>query len=188
VQRQVSITVVQTEAGELFTFGIGGDGKLGHGGTQNECEPRLVEALVGKKVIGLSVGFGHTAVWTEEGELVTFGEGSWGKLGHGGTGDEGVPRLVEALVGKKVVGASADCDHTVLWTEAGEFYWDAHPSSVHTAVCPKPTDTPDRVRWRYGLLQTRGALTAKINKSTPHLPPLSLYLPFINYRRVWPRS
>ena len=37
------------------------------------------------------------AVWTEEGELFTFGNGNYGVLGHGGTQNEYVPRLVEAL-------------------------------------------------------------------------------------------
>ena len=31
-----------------------------------------------------------------------------------------VPRLVEALAGKKVIGASAGYDHTVVWTEEKE--------------------------------------------------------------------
>jgi len=38
----------------------------------------------------------HTAVWTEEGELVTLGCGLYGMLGHGGKENELVPRLVEA--------------------------------------------------------------------------------------------
>jgi len=37
-------------------------------------------------------------VWTETGELFTFGYGDWGRLGHGGEERELVPRLVEALV------------------------------------------------------------------------------------------
>jgi hypothetical protein len=37
--------------------------------------PRLVEALAGKKVVGAAAGFEHTAVWTEAGELFTFGYG-----------------------------------------------------------------------------------------------------------------
>jgi len=48
------------------------------------------------------------------------GDGYWGKLGHGhgGTARELVPRLVESLVGKTVVGAAA------VWTEAGELFTD----------------------------------------------------------------
>ena len=65
------------------------------------------EALAGKKVIGLAAGHLHTAVWTEAGELFTFGDGDHGQLGHGGTQHELVPRLVGALAGKKVIGPSA---------------------------------------------------------------------------------
>jgi len=50
----------------------------------------------GKNVIGASAGDTHTAVWTEIGELFTFGRGDRGQMGHGGDG-ESVPRLVEVL-------------------------------------------------------------------------------------------
>ena len=86
-----------TEEGELFTFGEGGFGRLGHGGQQNKFVPRLVGALAGKKVIGASAGTYHTVVWTEEREIFTFGHGGSGQLGHGGEQNEFVPRLVEAL-------------------------------------------------------------------------------------------
>jgi len=115
-------TAVWTGAGELFTFGLGGDGKLGHGGQQNEPVPRLVETLAGKKVIGAVAGTGHTAVWTEAGELFTFGGGDDGELGHGEAQTENVPKLVEALAGEKVVGAAAGHLHTVVWTDAGELF------------------------------------------------------------------
>jgi len=115
-------TAVWTETGELFTFGNGGNGRLGHAGEQNEPVPRLVEALVGKKVVGAATGDNHTVVWTEGGELFTFGYGDFGRLGHGGTQGELVPRLLEALAGKKVVGAVAGLYHTAAWTDAGELF------------------------------------------------------------------
>jgi RCC1 and BTB domain-containing protein len=114
--------VVWTEGGELLTFGHGGCGKLGHGAHGNERVPRLVEALAGKKVVGASAGEQHAVVWTEGGEVYSFGDGHGGKLGHGAHGNERVPRLVEGLAGKKVVGASAGATYTVVWTEGGEVY------------------------------------------------------------------
>jgi len=36
--------------------------------------PRLVEALAGKKVVGAAAGGGHTALWTEDGKVFTFGD------------------------------------------------------------------------------------------------------------------
>ena len=58
-------------------------------------------------VVGAAAGAHHTAVWTDTGELLTFGDGEYGRLCHGGEETELVPRLVEALAGKKVVGATA---------------------------------------------------------------------------------
>ena len=72
---------------------------------------KLIQALAGK-VIGTAAGGIHTVVWTDAGELLTFG---CGQLGHGGTPTESVPRLIEALAGKKVVDAAAGTciEHTV---------------------------------------------------------------------------
>ena len=89
--RQANFTLAWKEEGELFTFGLGEAGQLGHGEGGIEFEPRLVEALVGKKVIGASAGGQHTAAWTEAGEPFTFGKGTWGM---GWCPDQ--PRLVEA--------------------------------------------------------------------------------------------
>jgi len=97
--------------------------QLGHGGEGTEIAlvPRLVEALAGKNVVGAAAGVKHTAVWTE-GELFTFGNGGYGRLGHGGTQIELVPRLVEALAGKMVIGAAAGDYQTAAWTDAGELF------------------------------------------------------------------
>jgi len=46
--------------------------------------------------------------------LFTFGCGGSGKLGHGGQQDELVPRLIEALAGKTVIGASSGRGDTVV--------------------------------------------------------------------------
>jgi len=78
--------------------------------------PKLVEVLVGERVIGAATDLFHTAVWTAAGELHS------GKLGHGGSGDEHVLRLVKALAGKTVIGAAAGNYHTAVWTESGELF------------------------------------------------------------------
>ena len=46
-----------------------------------------------------------------------------GRLGHGGNDNELVPRLIEGvMVGKSVVGVSAEEYHTVVWTDEGKSY------------------------------------------------------------------
>jgi alpha-tubulin suppressor-like RCC1 family protein len=75
--------VVLTEAGEVFTFGDGGDLQLGlsddgdHG-----FVPAAVTALAGMQVEEVAAGHAHTIVRLASGELRSFGSNSWGQLGH----------------------------------------------------------------------------------------------------------
>ena len=55
-------TAVVTSEGEVFTFGAGGDGQLGHGRQLGEYWPRRVDALVGKQVVRVAAGGNHTVV------------------------------------------------------------------------------------------------------------------------------
>jgi len=77
-------TAVRTEAGELFTFGGGEFGRLGHGGTEHELVPRLVVALAGKKVVGVAAGSGQWYGPRQETSLPLGREtvGSWATEGH----------------------------------------------------------------------------------------------------------
>ena len=115
-------TVVWTEGGEVYAFGQGDDGRLGHGDEETELVPMAVEALSGQKVVGAAAGGTHKLMWTDAGKVYTFGSGHHGQLGHGGLEDEDVPRVLEALAGQPVVGTSAGCSHTVVWIEGGEVY------------------------------------------------------------------
>ena len=89
--------------GDVFSFGEGDDGKLGHD-NKNSCDrPRVIEALRGKDICDISCGGAHSAAITSTGELYTWGKGRYGRLGHGDSDDQLKPRLVEALLGYRVV-------------------------------------------------------------------------------------
>lgn len=57
-------TVLLTSFGTVLTFGAGTKGELGHGSTDCETQPRLVEALLGLKIKCISTGGWHTAALT----------------------------------------------------------------------------------------------------------------------------
>jgi len=52
-----------TDAGELFTWGDGRFGKLGHGDDNHKFVPTLVEGLRGQRVVGVAGGLCHTLAW-----------------------------------------------------------------------------------------------------------------------------
>ena len=76
-------------------------------------EPRQIPLPADGEPCGVSAGALHTAVLTERGEVLTFGWGAAGALGHGGFGYELEPRAVEALRSIRATSISAGARHTV---------------------------------------------------------------------------
>uniref|UniRef100_A0A8P4KDC3 X-linked retinitis pigmentosa GTPase regulator n=1 Tax=Dicentrarchus labrax TaxID=13489 RepID=A0A8P4KDC3_DICLA len=69
---------------DVFTFGLGQFGQLGHGTFIFESRlPRPVEHFRKGRVCQVTCGENHTAVVTDCGLLYTFGDGRHGKLGLG---------------------------------------------------------------------------------------------------------
>ena len=83
--------------GDIFTFGSGEYGRLGHGDVANQLTPRKVEHGLGR-VVDAAAGACHTMAMTVDGRLLTFGYDGSGQLGHGAMGGNQLsPRVVESL-------------------------------------------------------------------------------------------
>jgi hypothetical protein len=86
---------VGKDTGDLYTCGFGGSvvagiGALGHGNGESYLTPRLVESLVedGCSVRDVVLGESQTTVLTTEGEVLTTGSSSYGRLGNGETSED----------------------------------------------------------------------------------------------------
>ena len=116
-------TVALSEAGHVFTWGYGEDGRLGHGDREDQLAPRQVEAgrFGGEKVVFVAAGGYHTVAVTAGGRLYTWGQGLYGQLGHGDTGRRLVPTLVGAgaFGGSAVVMAACGGFHMLVVTQDG---------------------------------------------------------------------
>ena len=116
-------TVVLTTEGRMYTFGDNESGQTGHGTTEgHQSKPKMVEALSSKKIILVAAGYNHTACICENGEPYTWGEGQDGRLGHGDETSHSIPKLVNALAGKKTKEIACGCCHTIVRTENGSVY------------------------------------------------------------------
>jgi len=73
-----------TNKGELYTWGSGGNGRLGHGNTRNYDEPELVKDLKDVPLLHVSLGTHHTLALTETKQIYAWGSGHHGELGLGG--------------------------------------------------------------------------------------------------------
>ena len=101
--------------------GDGDYGKLGHGNAATQKSPKqILGPLVGKVVVQISAGYRHSAAVTSDGQLFTWGEGDFGRLGHGDSQFRFVPTLVkDILVGSVSCGAA----HTLALSPDCKVAW-----------------------------------------------------------------
>ena len=111
-----------SEAGELYSWGSGTNGRLGHGDTVMQLRPRRVEALSDVDVVHASAGSGHSLAVSSRGQLFTWGQGYAGRLGHGNQETKLRPQLVEALTRECITSAVAGSEFTVALTSRGAAY------------------------------------------------------------------
>lgn len=110
--------------GKIFSWGEGEDGKLGHGNRLTLEKPKLIESLRTKRVRDIACGSAHSAAITSQGELYTWGLGEYGRLGHGDNNTLLKPKLIQKLVGQRVVQVACGSRdaQTLCLTEDGLVY------------------------------------------------------------------
>jgi alpha-tubulin suppressor-like RCC1 family protein len=130
-----------TESGDLFTFGSGNHGALGHDNEDKLQHPKKIESLskLQIKVKDVAVGTFHTVILTEDGEVWTMGFGGklsggllrkifsqmGGGLGHGDMEDRFVPNLITSLKDvEDMISISAGIYHSTAVGQSGAvFVW-----------------------------------------------------------------
>ncbi|CAM9002313.1 unnamed protein product [Rhodiola kirilowii] len=109
-----------TMTGELYTWGNGAHnvGLLGHGNDVSHWIPKRVSgSLEGLQVASVACGPWHTALITTTGQLFTFGDGTFGVLGHGDRVTVSLPREVESLSGLRTIAVACGVWHTAAVVE-----------------------------------------------------------------------
>lgn len=113
-------TCAVTTAGELYTWGDGthNAGLLGHGTYVSHWTPKRISGpLEGLQIASVTCGPWHTALITSTGQLFTFGDGTFGVLGHGDKENVAYPREVESLSGLRTIAVACGVWHTAAVVE-----------------------------------------------------------------------
>ena len=104
-----------TGACDLYTWGSGLRGMLGHKDEDSEKVPRVVESLLGRDIVMVACGVAHTiavggmyihiyalslppslSLCAVSGEVYSWGSGFYGRLGHGNLRDRFSPLMIGA--------------------------------------------------------------------------------------------
>jgi len=98
---------------------------FGHGDQQDQLLPKKVEALAGQRVVAVSAGGYHNLALTTNGSVWSWGDGGFGKLGHGDMQGQLLPKKIEAFaVGSASSPVSAGSYHSLAITADGAvFTW-----------------------------------------------------------------
>ncbi|PRX74084.1 alpha-tubulin suppressor-like RCC1 family protein [Cohnella sp. SGD-V74] len=107
----------------VYSFGKGEFGRLGQGDSANRLAPAAISELSGLNIKAVSAGAEHTLVLTADGDVYSFGNGAFGRLGHGDESDKTVPTLIPLFHNNIVATAvAAGTSHSLVLSAGGDVY------------------------------------------------------------------
>jgi len=125
-------SIALTTLGEIFTWGHGRSGRLGHGDEVSVPSPLALRGLNGIKFVTVAAGLNHTLALTEQGAVFSWGNNRFGQLGIGVINDANgskalVPTIISSLKKVNVVGIAAGDAHSLCFTDKCElFSWGSN--------------------------------------------------------------
>uniref|UniRef100_A0A8B9IG41 Alsin Rho guanine nucleotide exchange factor ALS2 n=1 Tax=Anser cygnoides TaxID=8845 RepID=A0A8B9IG41_ANSCY len=117
---------------EVWSWGKGKDGQLGHGDVLPRLQPLCVKSLDGKEVIHLSAGGHHSLALTAKSQVYSWGSNSSGQLGHLNSPTT-VPRLAK-VCGDGVWTTAAGPDYSLFLADEEDFQPGLYYSGQETTT------------------------------------------------------
>lgn len=122
----------------IYTWGHGDEGQLGHGkGCLLLHEPEMLPTIGaehGEPIVSLSCGPDHTLVVNEDGEVLSFGLGKHGRLGLGSESNVFMPKKLETIFDTQVVRVATGSSFSMALTCDSCFWWGKMGSNAGPQV------------------------------------------------------
>ncbi|NXP08937.1 ALS2 protein, partial [Thinocorus orbignyianus] len=117
---------------EVWSWGKGKEGQLGHGDVLPRLQPLCVKSLDGKEVIHLSAGGHHSLALTAKSQVYSWGSNTSGQLGHLNSPTT-VPRLTK-VCGEGVWSTAAGLDYSLFLADEEDFQPGLYYSGQETTT------------------------------------------------------
>ncbi|XP_066917979.1 uncharacterized protein [Clytia hemisphaerica] len=117
------IVIVSVERG-VFSWGDNSYGQLGHGDFEAREHPTEIVLLRGKSIVKACCGDYFTTFLSDNGLVLTCGQGEYGSLGHGDWNSIARPKLLDALLTLDIASLETGAYHIAITTAEGHaFTW-----------------------------------------------------------------
>lgn len=150
----INHTLLLNSEGEVYSFGNGKYGKLGHGNEKNVNIPTKIQGIT-SKIKQAAAGYNHSLFLTEEGDVLSCGEGSGGQLGHGNEEYVNIPTKIQGIQ-PKIVQVEAGDLLTLLLDENGKVH--SCGANYYGELGYSTTEEPRSMR----LTQIQGDMSDKV--------------------------
>nr|XP_033800782.1 alsin isoform X2 [Geotrypetes seraphini] len=105
---------------EIWSWGRGKEGQLGHGDVLHRLQPLCVRCLDGKEIIRLAAGGLHSLALTAKSQVYSWGSNAFGQLGHLHSPFT-IPRLAKVCNGSGVWDIAAGQHHSLFLADGVDF-------------------------------------------------------------------
>jgi alpha-tubulin suppressor-like RCC1 family protein len=118
-----SHTVVLDESGNIYTWGYGGNGRLGHGDEQTRLGPARVQGVPPHEMAAVAAGGAFTVARSKSGLALAWGAGHCSGQGEYGSHEDLLtPEIIPLSKGMDVTAVAAGGLHAALLTRDGGAY------------------------------------------------------------------
>ncbi|WVZ68609.1 hypothetical protein U9M48_017530 [Paspalum notatum var. saurae] len=114
--------IALTNDGEVFSWGRGTHGQLGHGNLENIPQPKLVKFLENHTITYVSAGWNHSGFSTDSDQLFMCGDGSFGQLGTGDNHSRNLPFEVAYFNGRHIEKLAFGMRHSLILLKDNSVY------------------------------------------------------------------
>ncbi|CAN6205056.1 unnamed protein product [Urochloa humidicola] len=115
-------TMALTSDGQLWSWGANSNFELGRGSNFSDWRPQLVPSLKNIRVIQVACGGYHSLALTDEGEVLSWGHGGHGQLGHPTLQNHRVPLAIKALSEERIIYIACGGSTSAAISEKGDLY------------------------------------------------------------------